>query len=81
MICASKQVSLQEHNYYIHIYYDLINGRWEDVETEYGTWSIDGNKLTMIDSEDPTPLVFTFKIDGKKLTLTYGNRSVTLNKK
>lgn len=75
-----QQITAASNHTYVNVYYDLRNGQWIETETEHGTWSVDGDKLTLKDSEGDV-IVFTFKVDGKKLTLTRGSYSMVFTKR
>lgn len=47
----------------------VFDGKKEDIEVEYGTWRVEGDKIYR-EGEDGAEEVMTFKVKGKALTLT-----------
>lgn len=47
----------------------VFDGKKEDIEVEYGTWRVEGDKIYR-EGEDGAEEVMTFKVKGNDLTLT-----------
>ncbi|MBO5541736.1 MAG: hypothetical protein J5980_12410 [Muribaculaceae bacterium] len=47
----------------------VFDGKKEDIEVEYGTWSVEGDKIYR-EGEDGAEEVMTFKVKSNALTLT-----------
>ena len=50
----------------------VFDGKKQDIEVEYGTWRVEGDKIYR-EGEDGAEEVMTFKVKGNDLTLTTTN--------